>query len=33
VGEDLQINLTGWARPVYEGRISDDFLKELDETK
>jgi diaminopimelate epimerase len=33
IGEDLQVNLTGWARPVFEGRISDDFLEELHETE
>jgi diaminopimelate epimerase len=33
VGEDLHVNLTGWARPVFAGRMSDDFLKELDETE
>jgi diaminopimelate epimerase len=33
VGEDLQVHLTGWARPVFEGRLSDDFVKELNETK
>jgi diaminopimelate epimerase len=33
VGEDLRINLTGWARPVFEGRLSDDFTKELHETE
>jgi diaminopimelate epimerase len=33
VGEDLHVNLTGWARPVFEGRLSDDFQKELDETE
>jgi diaminopimelate epimerase len=33
VGEDLHINLTGWARPVFEGRLSDDFLSELHETE
>lgn len=32
VGEDLHVNLTGWARPVFEGRLSDDFLKELHDT-
>jgi diaminopimelate epimerase len=32
VGEDLQVHLTGWARPVFEGRLSDDFLTELRET-
>jgi diaminopimelate epimerase len=32
VGEDLHVNLTGWARPVFEGRLSEDFLKELHET-
>jgi diaminopimelate epimerase len=29
VAEDLHVNLTGWAVPVFEGRLSDDFLKEL----
>jgi diaminopimelate epimerase len=33
VDEDLGVELTGWARPVFEGRISDEFLKELDETE
>jgi diaminopimelate epimerase len=33
VGEDLQINLTGWARPVFEGRLSEEFEKELHETE
>jgi diaminopimelate epimerase len=33
VGEDLQINLTGWARPVFEGRLSETFEKELHETE
>ncbi len=33
VGEDLQINLTGWAKPVFSGTLSDDFLKELNETE
>jgi len=33
VGEDLHVNLTGWARPVFEGRLSDEFTKELDETE
>jgi diaminopimelate epimerase len=33
VGDDLNVNLTGWARPVFEGRISEDFLKELHETE
>lgn len=33
VGEDLRVNLTGWARPVFEGRLSEDFLKELHETE
>jgi diaminopimelate epimerase len=31
VGEDLHVNLTGWARPVFEGRLSDELIKELDE--
>ena len=30
VGEDLQVNLTGWARPVYAAELSHEFLEELD---
>lgn len=30
VGEDLHVNLTGWARPVYAGTLSGEFLKELE---
>jgi diaminopimelate epimerase len=33
VGPDLQVNLTGWARPVFEGRLSEEFEKELHETE
>jgi len=33
VGPDLNVNLTGWARPVYRGELSDNFQKELDETE
>jgi diaminopimelate epimerase len=33
VGEDLRVNLTGWAVPVFEGRLSDNFVKELNETE
>jgi diaminopimelate epimerase len=33
VGEDLHVNLTGWARPVFEGRLSEDFEKELHATE
>ncbi len=31
LGAGLHVNLTGWARPVYEGRVSDEFVKELEE--
>jgi diaminopimelate epimerase len=31
VGEDLHINLTGWAVPVFRGELSEDFVKELHE--
>ncbi len=31
VAEDLRVQLTGWARPVYEGRLSDDLLSELED--
>jgi diaminopimelate epimerase len=33
VEEDLHVNLTGWAVPVFKGRLSADFLKELHATK
>jgi diaminopimelate epimerase len=33
VGEDLRVNLTGWARPVFTGRLSEEFEKELHETE
>jgi diaminopimelate epimerase len=31
VGEDLHVDLTGWARPVYAGEMSEEFVKELNE--
>jgi diaminopimelate epimerase len=30
VGEDLHVNLTGWAVPVFKGALADDFMEELD---
>lgn len=33
VAEDLHVNLTGWAVPVFSGTLSDDFLKELHATE
>jgi diaminopimelate epimerase len=30
VGEELDVYLTGWARPVFAGRISDELLRELE---
>jgi diaminopimelate epimerase len=33
VGEDLHVHLTGWARPVFAGALSDQFIKELHETE
>jgi diaminopimelate epimerase len=33
VGEDLHVNLTGWAIPVFSGTLSEDFLKELHATE
>lgn len=33
VGEDLTINLTGWAAPVFRGALAADFLEELDATE
>jgi diaminopimelate epimerase len=29
VGEDLHVDLTGWARPVYEGKLSAELMTEL----
>jgi diaminopimelate epimerase len=31
VGEDLHVDLTGWARPVYGGELSEEFEEELNE--
>ena len=33
VGEELNVYLTGWARPVFAGRISEELCKELSETE
>jgi diaminopimelate epimerase len=33
VGTDLRVNLTGWARPVFAGELSEDFEKEINETE
>jgi diaminopimelate epimerase len=33
VEEDLTVYLTGWARPVYAGRLSDQLLEELREAQ
>jgi len=33
VGEDLSIQLTGWAAPVFAGRLSAEFERELHETE
>ncbi len=33
IGEGLQVHLTGWARPVFAGALSEDFVKELHETE
>jgi diaminopimelate epimerase len=32
VGEDLHVDLTGWAVPVYSGSLSSEFLAALSET-
>jgi diaminopimelate epimerase len=29
VGEDLHVNLTGWAVPVYRGELADELVEEL----
>jgi diaminopimelate epimerase len=33
VNGELQVNLTGWARPVFVGSLSEEFEKELYETE
>jgi diaminopimelate epimerase len=33
VGEDMHVNLTGWARLVYAGTLSDELLEELREAQ
>jgi len=33
VADDLQVNMTGWARPVYAGTLSEEFVKELNATE
>ncbi|MGA2470835.1 MAG: diaminopimelate epimerase [Solirubrobacteraceae bacterium] len=33
VAADLNVTLTGWAVPVYEGVLADQLVKELDETQ
>jgi diaminopimelate epimerase len=33
VGEDLHIDLTGWAKPVYRGELSEEWIEELNETE
>ncbi|HXC46269.1 MAG TPA: diaminopimelate epimerase [Solirubrobacteraceae bacterium] len=32
IGEDLHVNLTGWARPVFAGELSEEFVGELIDT-
>ncbi len=29
VGEDLHVNLTGWAVPVFSGRLSEELIEQL----
>jgi diaminopimelate epimerase len=31
VGEDLRVHLTGWARPVFVGSLSEELLRELED--
>jgi diaminopimelate epimerase len=33
VGDDLNIKLTGWAVPVFSGKLSDELVEELRETQ
>jgi diaminopimelate epimerase len=33
VAEDLHVSLTGWARPVYRGELSEELIGELNEAE
>jgi diaminopimelate epimerase len=33
VGEDMHINLSGWAVPVFRGALADEFVEELNATE
>jgi diaminopimelate epimerase len=33
VSDDLDVNLSGWAVPVFSGTLADDFMKELHATE
>ncbi len=33
VAEDLRVHLTGWARPVFVGRLSEEYIEDLHETE
>jgi diaminopimelate epimerase len=33
VGENLRVNLTGWAHPVFRGSLAEEFMRELDEAE
>jgi diaminopimelate epimerase len=33
VGEDMQVSLTGWAKPVYRGELSKELIEELNEAE
>jgi diaminopimelate epimerase len=33
IGEGLHVELTGWARPVFSGRLSDELIQQLTETE
>jgi diaminopimelate epimerase len=33
VGDDLHVDLSGWAVPVFEGTLATEFIKELHETE
>jgi diaminopimelate epimerase len=33
VGEDMHVSLTGWAKPVYRGELSEELIEELNEAE
>jgi diaminopimelate epimerase len=33
VDDELRLHLSGWARPVFAGELSEEFARELEQTR